>query len=115
MNITDKNIKKLLIVNDNNHSVDSELENTTMSKINNQKDYIALLPKTKRKAKIGMILSLFLLITFEITIYFELFTSRHYTQSNFEAFYPSILTTVVVILVYIEMLFGMAIFKKNDK
>jgi len=113
MNKTEKNIQKLLIDNNELKGIDVNLEDNIMNKINSQTDYNAVLIKTKHKAKIGIILSLMLLVVYGIVTYLELLTTSYNGQFNLTNFYPTIFTTLVVIVVYIEMTFGVAVFRKD--
>ena len=113
MNKTDKNIQKLLIDNNKFKSLDVNLEDNIMDKINNQTDYKAVLIKTKRNAKRGIALSLILLVIYGIVTYFELLTSNGLNQSKLINFYPTIFTALVVMVVYLEITFGVSVFRKS--
>ena len=115
MNKTDKNIHKVLVDNELNYTIDSELENNIMDAIGEQKDYKTLLLKAKHKVKIGLIVSMVLLILYIVITYFELFTSNSYSQLSLKSFYPSIFTAIVVVVVYFEMTLGIFVLKKPSK
>lgn len=113
MNNTEKNIKKVLTDHNELEGLDINLEDNIMAKINSQTDYKAILLKTKRKAKIGISISLVLVALYAIVTYFELLTSNKNTSTNLTNFIPALFTVLVVIVVYFEMTFGVAVFRKN--
>ncbi|MET2985131.1 hypothetical protein [Aureibaculum conchae] len=113
MNTTEKNIKKLLLNTDELKGIDVNLEDNIMNKINSQKDYKAILVKTKRKAKIGIFTSLILFVVYGIVTYIELLASNSYGEANLTNFYPTFFASLVVIVVYIEITFGVVVFRKS--
>lgn len=113
MNETEKNIRKLLIDNEEIKGIDVNLEDSIMNKINSRTDYDTVLIKTKYKAKIGIISSLILLVIYSIATYVELLTTSYSSQFNLTNFYPAIFTALVVIVVYVEMTYGVLVFRKN--
>ena len=113
MNTTEKNIQNLLMNTDELKGIDVNLEENIMNKINSQKDYNAILAKTKRKAKTGIFTSLLLFVVFGIVTYVDLLASSSHGESNLTNFYPTIFTAFVVILVYIEITFGVVVFRKS--
>jgi len=113
MNTTEKNIQKLLMNTKELKGIDVNLEDKIMDKIDSQKDYKAILAKTKRKAKIGIFTSLLLFIVYGIVTYVDILASNSYGKVNLTNFYPTIFTALVVILVYIEVTFGVVVFRKN--
>ncbi|MDY7395622.1 hypothetical protein UMM65_10240 [Aureibaculum sp. 2210JD6-5] len=113
MDTTEKNIKKLLINNNELKSIDVNLEDNIMDKINSQKDYKVILVKTKRKAKVGIFISLLLFVVYGIVTYVELLASNSYGKANLTNFYPTLFASLVVIVVYIEITFGVVVFRKS--
>ncbi len=114
MNETEKNIQKLLVENRQEHILNSALEDHVMDTIAAENDYVFLLNKTKKKAKIGILISLFLLVIYIVKVYVELYFSTRYSESNLSAFYPTIFTTIVVCLLYFEMMLGTDVFRKKE-
>lgn len=107
----DKNIHKVLLDNEADYIIDSELENSIMRTLGEQK-YSLILMKAKRKVRMGLTVSLVFLLFFIAIIYFELFTSDVYDQFNLTAFYPSIFSVIAVVLVYFEMILGISVLKR---
>lgn len=115
MSNTNQNIRKLLIQTKNDDTIDSELENSIMDKIHTKKNHTTILKTSKRNAKIGALISIILFVVYGYVTYYQLLNSKQYTQHSLNSFYPSIFTAIVVTLVYLQMVFGITVFKKTSK
>ncbi len=112
MNKTDQNIQNLLVESYKKQPVDSQIEDQIMETISTQKNYGLLLKKARQKAKIGLLVSLILLVIYFVKIYTDLTTPIRYKEPELRAFYPSIFTVIVVCAIYFEMIFGAKLLKK---
>jgi hypothetical protein len=111
MDITDQNIKKILSTYKEKYSVDPELEDSVMGKISIQKNYNAILLQSKRKAKIGMAISVLFFIFYIITTYYDLLNMDNSRPHVLNTYFFSISTALVAFVLYIELVFSFSVWR----
>ncbi|MBQ4801858.1 hypothetical protein J8L88_03265 [Aquimarina sp. MMG015] len=114
MDKTDQNIHNTLTEYNPIYVTHPELEDNIMDIVKKQKNYKEVLIKTRHKVKAGLIVSVILLLIYIILTYTDLLKSIDQNEESIKLFYPSILATIVVILVYFQGIFGISILKKEN-
>lgn len=99
MDTTDKNIKKIFSTYTKNFDID--LEESIMDKINVEKNYNAELSQSRKRIKIGMILStLFLMIYFVLT-YFDTLPRITERMETIDVYLPTIFAALIILVMYL--------------
>jgi uncharacterized membrane protein (DUF485 family) len=106
MDITDQNIKKIFSTYEEKYSVDPELEDSVMEKISIRKNYNAILLQSKRKAKMGIVISFLFFIVYIITTYYDLLNLDNSRPHVLNTYFLSISTVLVAFVLYIELVFS---------
>ena len=104
MDSIDKNIKK--IFSTYNKSFDVDLEESIMDKINVEKNYTAELSKSRKRIKIGVIISTIFLISYFGLTYLDTLPKVNRQMNMSEVYLPAICSPMLVLIMYFLFTFS---------
>ncbi len=99
MDTSDKNIEKVFTTYSEQYEID--LEDLIMDKLSIEKNYNPEIFKSKRRTKIGIILSAVFLFAYFVLTYFDTLPKIDHQMNNLDVYMPTIFMGMMVLIMYL--------------